>query len=195
MIEKTVAQYVEVLAAREPTPGGGGAAALAGALAAALNSMVANFTVGNKKYADVEEEVKDLLAQSEQMRGELVRLVDADSEAYGEYDRARLMPKDTPHPKGEERRTPRKAEEKEEKTKKYDPVPLLKGAFDMAVQEDGWANLGTIGFYLRQLDPGFDPRTYGYKQLSQLIKSYSSLFEMRFKDETGRTNVYMKIKE
>jgi uncharacterized LabA/DUF88 family protein len=106
-----------------------------------------------------------------------------------------LMPKETPRPRGEERRAPHKTDDREEKPKKYDPVPLLKGAFDMAVQEDGWANLGTIGFYLRQLDPGFDPRTYGYKQLSQLIKSYSALFEMRFQDETGRTNVYVKIKE
>ena len=50
--------------------------------------------------------------------------------------------------------------------------PSFRGAFDMAVEEGGWASLSTIGFYLRQLDPGFDPRTYGHKQLSQLIKSY-----------------------
>jgi len=105
-----------------------------------------------------------------------------------------LTPKHAPRLGREEGRVARKAEE-EEKPKKYDPVPLLRGAFDMAVQEDGWANLGTIGFYLRQLDPGFDPRTFGFKQLSQLIKSYASLFELRFQDEKGRTNVYVKLKE
>ncbi len=106
-----------------------------------------------------------------------------------------LTPKHAPRPGREDRRVSGKAEEEEEKPKKYDPVPLLRGAFDMAVQEDGWANLGTIGFYLRQLDPGFDPRTFGFKQLSQLIKSYASLFELRFQDEKGRTNVYVKLKE
>jgi len=79
--------------------------------------------------------------------------------------------------------------------KKIDPVPLLKGAFDMAVQEDGWANLGTMGFYLHQLDPGFDPRTYGFKQLNQLIRRYSSQFELRFHEEDGRTVVYVRAKE
>lgn len=87
------------------------------------------------------------------------------------------------------------AKEKEDKTKKFDPLPLLRGAFDMAIQEDGWANLATIGFYLHQLDPGFDPRTYGFKQLSQLIRSYSKLFEMRFQEQSGSTHVYVKLIE
>lgn len=84
---------------------------------------------------------------------------------------------------------------KDEKSKKLDPVPLLKGAFDMAIQEDGWAHLATMGLYLHQLDPGFDPRTYGYKQLSQLIKKYSNLFELKFQEEDGFTTAYVKIKE
>jgi uncharacterized LabA/DUF88 family protein len=93
-----------------------------------------------------------------------------------------------------ERREERE-EEEEGKPKRFDPVPLLRGAFDMAVEEGGWASLSTIGFYLRQLDPGFDPRTYGHKQLSQLIKSYSDLFELKFQDDKGRTNVYIRLKE
>jgi len=96
-----------------------------------------------------------------------------------------------------EKRIPKKlgGRESEEASKKFDPVPLLRGAFDMAVQEDGWANLGTIGFYLRQLDPGFDPRTYGFKQLSQLIKSYASLFEIKFQDKSGQTTVSVRLKD
>jgi len=85
--------------------------------------------------------------------------------------------------------------EGEDKSKKFDPVPLLRGAFDMAVQDDGWANLGTIGFYLRQLDPGFDPRTYGFKQLSQLIKSNPALFELKFQDKSGQTTVFVRLKD
>jgi uncharacterized protein (TIGR00288 family) len=81
------------------------------------------------------------------------------------------------------------------KKKRIDPIPLLKGAFDMAVQEDGWANLATMGFYLHQLDPGFDPRTYGFKQLNQLIRNYSSQFELKIHEEDGRRVVYVQAKE
>jgi hypothetical protein len=93
------------------------------------------------------------------------------------------------------RRDAKVPEVKGEKPKDLDPLPLLRGAYEMAVQEDGWANLGTLGFYLHQLDPSFDPRTYGFKQLSQLIKSHSSAFELKFKEESGTTNVYMRSKE
>jgi uncharacterized LabA/DUF88 family protein len=87
-------------------------------------------------------------------------------------------------------------EDREDKSGKFDPVPLLKGAFDMAVHEDGWANLGEIGFYLRQLDPGFDPRTYGFKQLSQLIKSQQALFEIQSRgDEAGGAAIYIRVRE
>ncbi len=67
---------------------------------------------------------------------------------------------------------------KDEKTKKLD-IPLLKEAFEMAVREDGWSHLADFGSRLLQLDPGFDPRTYGYKQLSQLIKAYPNIFEIK----------------
>jgi uncharacterized LabA/DUF88 family protein len=87
-------------------------------------------------------------------------------------------------------------EDREDKSGKFDPVPLLKGAFDMAVHEDGWANLGEIGFYLRQLDPGFDPRTYGFKQLSQLIKSQQALFEVQSRgEEAGGAAIYIRSRE
>jgi hypothetical protein len=100
-----------------------------------------------------------------------------------------LMPRESAA--RESRGGPKKAE----KEQKIDPVPLLKGAFDMAVQENGWANLATMGIYLHQLDPGFDPRTYGFKQLNQLIRKYSNMFELRFHEESGQTVVNVRIKE
>ena len=72
------------------------------------------------------------------------------------------------------------------------PVPLLKESYEMALREDGWAHLGTMGDYLHQLDPSFDPRSYGYKQLSQLVKAYPKLFELKYQDENG--SVYVRIK-
>jgi uncharacterized LabA/DUF88 family protein len=66
-----------------------------------------------------------------------------------------------------------------EKNEKSDPIPLLKQAFEMAVREDEWALLSDVGLHLRQLDPGFDPRTYRYKQLLQLITAYPKIFELK----------------
>lgn len=87
------------------------------------------------------------------------------------------------------------AGEKKKTVEKLDPVPLLTKAIEMAMQEDGWANLATTGFYLHQLDPGFDPRTYGFKQLSSLLKSLQDKFELKFQSETGITTVFVRLKE
>ncbi|MDK0560379.1 OST-HTH/LOTUS domain-containing protein, partial [Clostridium perfringens] len=62
----------------------------------------------------------------------------------------------------------------------------------MAVGEDGWAHLGGIGTSLRTLDPAFDPRTFGYSQLIQLIKAHKELFTIRKEDEKGSSAVYVK---
>ena len=77
-----------------------------------------------------------------------------------------------------------------------DPLPLLKNAFDMATQEDGWAFLGTVGGHLHRLDPSFDSRTYGHKQLLQLIRAYRDTFEIRVeKSRNGPSLVYIKLRD
>jgi len=98
-------------------------------------------------------------------------------------------------PAARTKKTTKKTSTKEEKPQVLEPLPLLKGAYDMAAQEEDWANLATMGFYLHQLDPGFDPRTYGFTQLSQLIKSYSHVFEVRIKDEPGTSTFYVRLKK
>jgi hypothetical protein len=76
-----------------------------------------------------------------------------------------------------------------------DPLPLIKSALDISVQDDGWALLASLGEKLRQLDPGFDPRTYGHKQLTQLIKSFPDDFETREKrSKAGTSVVSVKLK-
>ena len=76
-----------------------------------------------------------------------------------------------------------------------DATPLLKQAFGYAVQEDGWAFLGTLGHHLRQLDPGFDARTYGFSQLSSLIRGNPKLFEVKeVKGDEGNFAIYVKLK-
>jgi len=91
----TIRAFLDSLAARTSTPGGGGAAALSGSMAAALVSMVIQFTLGAKKYADVEEEMRGYLAESERLRGELLELADRDVEAFTAVTACYSMPKDT----------------------------------------------------------------------------------------------------
>jgi glutamate formiminotransferase/formiminotetrahydrofolate cyclodeaminase len=87
--------WIDELAGGAPTPGGGSAAALAGTLAAALVAMVARLTVGRKAYAAVEAQAREILAEADELRGELRRLVDEDAAAYEGVSRAYKIPKDT----------------------------------------------------------------------------------------------------
>jgi formiminotetrahydrofolate cyclodeaminase len=94
-IELSARDFLDALASDAPTPGGGSAAALAGALGAGLVSMVCQFTVGRQKYADVEDDMQRVLARAEELRAELQAAVDADVEAYGGYGRASSMPRES----------------------------------------------------------------------------------------------------
>ena len=68
-------------------------------------------------------------------------------------------------------------------------------AIELSMQDDGWAFLGTVGSRVRQLDPGFDVRTYGEKQLAPLVKSDPKLFDIReAKLSGGATLVYVRVK-
>ena len=93
--DMTVAAFLDALAAKQSTPGGGGAAALTGSQAAALLCMVANFTVGAKKYADVQEEMQGYLAEAEQLRLRLLALADEDVVAFQGVTACYAMPKET----------------------------------------------------------------------------------------------------
>ncbi len=80
--DKSIQDFLDGLAAKAPTPGGGSAAAVMGAQAAALISMVCNLTIGKPKYAEVEAEMQALLEQSEALRETLTGLIKADVEVF-----------------------------------------------------------------------------------------------------------------
>ena len=96
MIEKSCADFAAVLASKAPVPGGGGAAALVGALGTALCSMVGNLTVGRKKYAQYEADVKRMLEKGAAVQERLLDLVDKDAEAFEPLSKAYSIPKDDP---------------------------------------------------------------------------------------------------
>ncbi len=87
--------FLSELASKSPAPGGGSVAALAGSLGAALSSMVCNLTIGKEKYADVENDIKKALKNSEKLRRKLEGLIDEDTNAFNDVIKAFKMPKET----------------------------------------------------------------------------------------------------
>ena len=88
-------EFLEKLASNAPTPGGGGGAAMAGALAVALTSMVGNLTVGKEKFAQYEAEVQELLAKAEALRMQMFAFVNADAEVFNSFMACYRLPKNT----------------------------------------------------------------------------------------------------
>ena len=96
LIKSSCEGFLESLASKAPAPGGGGAAALVGAAGVALGNMVGSLTVGKKKYAAVEADLRTLNARAEALRRRLEALVQADAEAFMPLAAAYGLPKETP---------------------------------------------------------------------------------------------------
>ena len=96
LMKETCADFSRLLGSRVTMPGGGAASALVAALGASLCEMAANFTVGNKRYLDVEPEMKDIVSRSEKLRVRLLELADEDAKAFPELSAAWKLPKDYP---------------------------------------------------------------------------------------------------
>lgn len=95
LLDLSVADFLERLASGAPTPGGGSAAALAGALAASLSSMVCHLTLGKPEFADVAQEVERLLGESEAARAALGFGIEADAAAFARVAAAYKLPRGT----------------------------------------------------------------------------------------------------
>ena len=87
--------FLDDLASERPTPGGGGAAAVSGAIGAALVSMVANLTIGKKNYEAVREDLEAVNAKAEVLRAELIRAIDEDVVAFNSVMGAYGLPRAT----------------------------------------------------------------------------------------------------
>lgn len=104
MREKSCAEFVRVLASKEPVPGGGGASALVGAIGMALGSMVGSLTTGKKKYADVQADIEDLMQRAAKIQNEMLELIDRDAEAFYPLSQAYGLPKETEEQRAEKAR-------------------------------------------------------------------------------------------
>jgi len=118
MMELSCKSFVEVLASSKPVPGGGGAAALCGAIGTALGHMVGALTVGKKKYKDVEEQIRNMMERCTCLEQELLDLVEEDAKAFAPLARAYSLPAETEEEKN------RKAQILEQCSKDACEVPL-----------------------------------------------------------------------
>ena len=93
--QKNCVDFVDVLASKAAVPGGGGAAALAGAIGMALGSMVCNLTTGKKKYAQYEEAIQEILVKAGKLQEELLSMIDKDAEGFYPLSKAYGLPTST----------------------------------------------------------------------------------------------------
>jgi len=103
LVNMNLEEFLAELASESPAPGGGSVAALAGALGAALSSMVCHLTIGKEAYQDVQTDIKATLKESEQLRRQLTDLIDKDTEAFNEVMAAVKLPKETDAQKDQRR--------------------------------------------------------------------------------------------
>lgn len=95
--DKNLVEFTTELASKAAVPGGGGASALVGAVGVALGNMVGELTVGKKKYADVEEDIKTLMEKAEALRLKMLDLIEADAACFAPLAKAYGIPKDDPN--------------------------------------------------------------------------------------------------
>jgi len=103
LVKQNIKMFLDELASNSPAPGGGSVAALAGALGAALTSMVCNLTKTKQGYESVQDEIAEVLEKSEGLRKDLTDLIDKDTEAFNEVMKALKMPKETEDQKEQRR--------------------------------------------------------------------------------------------
>lgn len=107
--EKTCVEFVDVLASKAAVPGGGGAAALVGAIGMALGSMVCNLTIGKKKYAEYEETIKEILSKASKLEKDLLEMIDEDAKGFYPLSKAYGLPTSTDEEKQIKEETMQKA--------------------------------------------------------------------------------------
>ncbi len=120
-------EFLEKLASKEPVPGGGGAAALGGAIGAALAAMVANLTVGKEKFLDVERKMLKVFTDAETLRKELLQLVQDDATVFRTFMDCYKMPQVT------EKEKKMRTEKIQEAAQKATEIPLQIAEKSLAV--------------------------------------------------------------
>ena len=139
MLENTIRDFSQQLSSSSPVPGGGGASAYVGAMGIALGSMVGNLTLGKKKYEAVQDEIKELLEKSEELRERLQALVEKDAEVFYPLSQAYGLPKATQ----EEKEKRDEVMQKCLKDASMVPLEIAEGALEALRLHESYAQIGT----------------------------------------------------
>ncbi|MBE5948730.1 MAG: cyclodeaminase/cyclohydrolase family protein [Lachnospiraceae bacterium] len=135
----TINDFLTELSSKAPVPGGGGASALVGAAGCSLGTMVGNLTLGKKKYADVQEDIQELIIKSEKLKEELLELINEDAKAFEPLSKAYGLPKETP----EEIAYKDEVMEKALYEASIVPLNIMKKIYEMILFHDEYAAKGT----------------------------------------------------
>jgi len=138
LTELTIKEFINKVISNDPVPGGGSVSALNGALAAALSAMVANLTVGRKKYAEVNDIMEELSSRFEKLSSRLIEDVDRDSDAYNRVFAAFKMPKET----DEEKAIRSEAIQRETKYAAQVPMEVARAVYEVLPMIDTVAQKG-----------------------------------------------------
>ena len=138
LTELTIKEFINKVISNDPVPGGGSVSALNGALAGALAAMVANQTIGRKKYAEVNDIMVELSSRFEKLSSRLIEDVDRDSDAYNRVFAAFKMPKDT----DEEKQVRSEAIQRETKYAAQVPMEVARAVYEVLPMIDTVAQKG-----------------------------------------------------
>ena len=138
LTELTIKEFINKVISNDPVPGGGSVSALNGALAGALAAMVANLTIGRKKYAEVNDIMVELSSRFEKLSSRLIEDVDRDSDAYNRVFAAFKMPKDT----DEEKQVRSEAIQRETKYAAQVPMEVARAVYEVLPMIDTVAQKG-----------------------------------------------------
>lgn len=181
--QNKIEDFLAELSSKAPVPGGGGAAAVGGAIGNGLGQMVANLTIGKKKYKDVEPEIQELLGKMEVLGKEFMRLADADAEVFAPLAAAYSLPCQTE----EEKAKKDEIMEKNLLAATLVPIEVMEKAMEMlAVLEV----LGQKGSRMAVSDVGVGVQFVRTALLGAVMNVYINTKSMKMRTKAEEFNHY-----
>ena len=176
-------EFLTALSSKAPVPGGGGASAVGGAIGNGLGQMVANLTIGKKKYKDVEAEIQELLEKMETLGKEFMQLADADAQVFAPLAAAYSLPYGTE----EEKAKKDEVMEKNLLAASLVPIQIMEKAITML---DILEVLGQKGSRMAVSDVGVAVQFVRTALLGAVMNVYINTKSMKVRKKAEELNAY-----
>ena len=181
--QNKIEEFLEKLSSKAPVPGGGGASAVGAAIGNGLGQMVANLTIGKKKYKDAEPEIQELLGKMKVLGQEFIRLADADAEVFAPLAAAYCLPSGTE----EERAKKDEIMEKNLLAASLVPIEIMEKAISML---DILEVLGQKGSRMAIIDVGVGVQFVRAALLGAVMNVYINTKSMKTRTKAEELNAY-----